>query len=499
MLAPVNVGDVLAGKYRVERVLGHGGMGVVVAASHLYLGDQVAIKFLSPNGMENPVVIGRFVREARTAVRIRSEYVARIFDVGTLETGAPYIVMEYLEGRDLSAILKLSGPLPVADAVEYVLQACEAIAEAHSLGIIHRDLKPANLFLSKRADGSPRIKVIDFGISKIATRADDGSKDIEMTATAAMMGSPLYMAPEQMRSARDVDARADIWSLGGILFALITGVPPFPGDSVVNIYELTREGVPPIRSLRADAPAGLDEIFQRTLNREPAQRYASVAELAAELTPFAPAHARVSAERIGRLLHPEAPTSSGHAPPAISATLPLPEPAPDDKPKSDTSPSPAVLSAASGPSLTEGSWSAPPSLPRRPRPVILFGSVAGASALALGFFVVRAQLRDPGRPTAAVAESSHTTPGSKGPAGAEPASPVSAGSLIAPNEGVAAQASGSNPTPREAASTTLDAGAKAGALAVPKASPPAPPQVFGLPPVARKTPREPEDLFQDPR
>src|SRR5262245_24555174 len=166
--SPVNVGDVLAGKYQVERVLGSGGMGVVVAAKHIHLGERVAIKFLLPHAMKKAEVVRRFLQEGRAAVRIKSEHVARVFDVGTLAAGAPYMVMEFLEGFDLSSLLKTKGAVPIDLAVEYVLQACEAIAEAHSLGIIHRDLKPANLFVARRADGSPVVKVIDFGISKVA-------------------------------------------------------------------------------------------------------------------------------------------------------------------------------------------------------------------------------------------------------------------------------------------------------------------------------------------
>src|SRR5262245_57586046 len=151
----VKEGDVLAGKYRIERVLGEGGMGVVVAAMHLQLDERVAIKFLLPGALHNPEAVARFAREARAAVKIKSEHVARVSDVGTLETGAPYMVMEFLQGRDLSAVLAQNGAFPLADAAEFVLQACEALAEAHALGIVHRDLKPANLFLANRADGSP--------------------------------------------------------------------------------------------------------------------------------------------------------------------------------------------------------------------------------------------------------------------------------------------------------------------------------------------------------
>src|SRR3954470_13666053 len=213
--APVQEGEILAGKYRVERVLGVGGMGVVVAATHLQLDERVAIKFLVPDALSSDEAVARFAREARAAVKIKSEHVARVIDVGTLDNGAPYMVMEYLEGGDLSRVLQAQGPLPVEDAVEYVLQACEAIAHAHVLGIVHRDLKPANLFLTKRNDGSQSVKVLDFGISKVLSgNSGASSSDAAMTRTRAVMGSPLYMSPEQMTSTRDVDGRTDIWALG---------------------------------------------------------------------------------------------------------------------------------------------------------------------------------------------------------------------------------------------------------------------------------------------
>src|SRR5450432_2882584 len=199
----VTEGELLAGKYRIERVLGQGGMGVVVAAHHIVLDEAVAIKFLLPEALRSEEAVARFEREARAAVKIKSEHVARVTDVGRLETGAPYMVMELLRGRDLSDVLQQSGPLPLEAVADYVLQAGEAIAEAHGLGIVHRDLKPANLFLTQRADGSSCIKVLDFGISKVTGAAS--SSDQAMTSTRAVMGSPFYISPEQLMSARDVD------------------------------------------------------------------------------------------------------------------------------------------------------------------------------------------------------------------------------------------------------------------------------------------------------
>ncbi|HEY3664483.1 MAG TPA: serine/threonine-protein kinase, partial [Polyangiaceae bacterium] len=212
----VREGDVLAGKFRIERVLGQGAMGVVVAATHIQLDERVALKFLLPEALANADAVARFAREARAAVKIKSEHVVRVSDVGTLESGSPYMVMEYLQGQDLSEWMTNHGTLNVSDAVEFLLQACEALAEAHALGIVHRDLKPANLFVTARRDGTPCIKVLDFGISKFTAPGSN----LNMTKTSTIMGSPLYMSPEQLSSTRTVDARTDIWALGVILFEL---------------------------------------------------------------------------------------------------------------------------------------------------------------------------------------------------------------------------------------------------------------------------------------
>jgi hypothetical protein len=299
--AGVREGDVLAGKYRVERVLGMGGMGVVVAARHLQLDTKVAIKFLLPGMLEDRDAVTRFAREARAAVKITSEHVARVFDVGTLETGAPYMVMEYLDGGDLAAWVKQRGALPIEQAVEFVLQACVAVADAHALGIVHRDLKPANLFCVRRSDGQLSVKVLDFGISKLTDTS--GLAPGSMTRTSAMMGSPLYMSPEQMRSARDVDAQTDIWALGVILFELISGRPPFQADSVTELaIKVNNEPPPAIRSLRPDVPSDLEAVIFKCLEKDRSRRYRNVAELALALLPFAPKRARASVERISGII-----------------------------------------------------------------------------------------------------------------------------------------------------------------------------------------------------
>ena len=266
--AGVREGDILAGKYRVERVLGVGGMGVVVAAHHIQLDEKVALKFLLPHMLTNGEAVARFAREARAAVKIKSEHVARVLDVGTLETGAPYMVMEFLEGLDLGVWLQQRGALAFEQAVEFVLQACVAVAEAHALGIVHRDLKPANLFCIRRADGQLSIKVLDFGISK-TTAAGSSAPEVSMTATSAMMGSPLYMSPEQMESAKNVDRRTDIWALGVILYELLARTTPFDGDSMPAVcMKITAQPPPPLSTFRPDAPPGLEAVILHCLEKD---------------------------------------------------------------------------------------------------------------------------------------------------------------------------------------------------------------------------------------
>jgi eukaryotic-like serine/threonine-protein kinase len=290
-------GEIIAGKYRVEKTLGTGGMGYVVAAHHIQLDQKVAIKCLLPEILGNPEAVTRFTREARAAVKITSEHVAHVFDVGTLESGAPYIVMEYLDGGDLGAWIEHKGVLSLEQAVEFVLQACEAIAEAHSLGIVHRDLKPANIFCIRRADGVLSAKVLDFGISKVVGPIQSGAMD--MTKTTSVLGSPYYMSPEQLRASRDVDARTDIWSLGVILFQLLTGNLPFSSDALPDLFvKIVHDPTPSVREYRPDMPAEIDAIIGKCLHKNREQRYANIAELAVALVRFGPKRARSSVDRV---------------------------------------------------------------------------------------------------------------------------------------------------------------------------------------------------------
>ena len=284
-------GDVVGGKYIVERVIGSGGMGVVVAARHLQLGERVALKFLLTSIIDESFV-ARFLREAQLAVRIKSEHVARVLDVGTLDDGAPYMVMELLEGSDLDRLLRDAGPPPIEVTADYILQACEALAEAHSLGIVHRDLKPANLFLTRRSDGSPLVKVLDFGISKLVGAAR-GPLDRSLTRADDMLGSPQYMAPEQVRDPRNVDARCDVFSLGSILYRLFTGRPAFEGANAATVLAMVLSEPPtPLREHRPEIPPALESLVLACLEKDPAARIPSIEVLARGLVPFATARPR---------------------------------------------------------------------------------------------------------------------------------------------------------------------------------------------------------------
>jgi len=272
-------GDTIEGKYTLIRVLGTGGMGVVYEAEHLRLKQRCAIKMLSPELLRETEILRRFEREARASALLKGPHVTRVTDVSTTGAGVPYIVMEMLVGRDLDAELTARGRLPYAEAVDYVLQACAAIAEAHAAGIIHRDLKPGNLFLSQEPDGTV-LKVLDFGISKMI---EEGSK---LTRAGVSMGTALYMSPEQLRSAGTVDERSDIWSLGVILYELVCGAPPFTGTAPQIAVAIVSEDAPDI-AVRAVIPAELAAAIQRTMERSAAKRFARVGELAAALAPFA--------------------------------------------------------------------------------------------------------------------------------------------------------------------------------------------------------------------
>jgi serine/threonine-protein kinase len=260
-------GETVAAKYRVVRVVASGGMGVVVEAEHEALGQRVAIKFLLPEAGQQPELVERFLREARAAARLQSDHVVRVFDIGTDQAGVPFMVMELLTGADLGDELEAHGRLPVSEAVGYVVEALDAIIEAHAAGIVHRDLKPSNLFLVSKPDGSRRVKVLDFGISKVS--AANRAPDAALTSTKSMLGSPGYMSPEQVRSTKSVDPRTDVWALGVILYELLSGEPAFAGETLGDIFaKIREEDLPPIRTIRPDVPDALSDVLVHALQRD---------------------------------------------------------------------------------------------------------------------------------------------------------------------------------------------------------------------------------------
>jgi serine/threonine protein kinase len=421
-------GTVLGGKYVVERVIGQGGMGVVAAAYHVQLEQRVALKLMWPQATENPEAVSRFFREARAAARISSEHVVRVFDVGALENGAPYIAMEYLQGADLAQVLATRGRLAAEEAIDYLLQACEALAEAHAAGVVHRDLKPGNLFLAQRVDGQQLIKVLDFGISKM-TALPGASAQVTMTQTSALMGSPLYMSPEQMASAKAVDARSDIWALGVVAYEMLSGTPPFVAQTLPQVCAMILTEEPQSLAARVPSlPSTIVSAVERCLRKEPAHRYQSVAELAAALEPIASPRARQSIERIARVLN-FVPAPASHASPSV---LPMNQ----------------VADAASGYSGTNAPWAdtKPPVVKRR-SPVLWLGAVL---VLGLVTFVlglprrgapvalavnptlsaappVASESAEPLAPTSAIASSATITPAataSQAPARPNPPRPV---------------------------------------------------------------------------
>lgn len=294
--AGISIGKVFLGKYRVEELLGQGGMGIVARCTHLALDEQVAIKMLRPDVLTDEDATSRFMREAQAAVKLRSEYVARVSDVGTFENGVPYMVMEYLDGQDLGVLLEAQHHVNVQWAIDLVLQAAEALAEAHSIGIVHRDVKPTNLFVTWRPDGTSLIKVLDFGISKSPM-----GTDMQLTQTQSLLGTPAYMSPEQMRSARLVDARTDIWSLGTVMYELIEGRRPFEAESFSEMCVKVAVDAP---APMVNASPELQQVILRCLAKSPEQRYPSMADLGRDLVPFArdPHAAQMMVERMFRML-----------------------------------------------------------------------------------------------------------------------------------------------------------------------------------------------------
>jgi serine/threonine protein kinase len=317
-----HVGSTIAGRYRVERPIGEGAMGAVALARHVTLDETVAIKFLPPELRRDPVANARLSREAKALARIKSDHVARVLDVGTTLSVGPYMVMEYLEGIDLGDVLETEGPLPVARAVECVLQVCEALAVAHTAGITHRDIKPQNLFLARHGQFET-LKILDFGIAEDTRPAgtssgepssnaglDASALDAAARSSAPVYGTPSYMAPERVRNDHDADHRSDIWSVGVVLHELVTGRALFDASSITETCALIVSNEPiPLERNDAALPRSLRSIIARCLERDPDRRYQSVEELAAALAPLATMHERFRGRSTGafsrRLLEAE--------------------------------------------------------------------------------------------------------------------------------------------------------------------------------------------------
>jgi serine/threonine protein kinase len=279
LLAPSGL---VAGKYRLVRLIGRGGMGAVWEAMHTSLGTRVAVKFIDAEYADSPEARGRFENEARAAAKLRSRHVVEIYDHGLTEDGRPFIVMEYLEGEGLDKRLDRLGRLPAKESARIILQVCRALTKAHALGIVHRDLKPENVFLVwDDEEGTDRVKVLDFGIAKF-TDASLGS--FSSTRTGSVLGTPHYMSPEQARGLKNLDVRSDLWSVAVLAYRCIVGALPFEGEAVGDVLvKVCTAPIPVPSELASDLPAGFDAWIGKALRRDPAERFSSASELAESL------------------------------------------------------------------------------------------------------------------------------------------------------------------------------------------------------------------------
>ncbi len=429
--APVEIGEIIAEKYRVEQILGAGAMGVVVAARHVDLHELRAIKFMLPEALEDDTAVERFVREARSVVKLKSAHVAKVHDVGKLANGSPYIVMEHLEGKDLRSLAKERGPLPVEEVARYVIEACEAVEEAHENGIIHRDIKPANLFLAKGLKGMGTIKVLDFGVAKLAKEAS-GEDAVELTKTASMVGTPAFMSPEQMRARKKVDGRSDIWALGVVLYRLVSGKMPFLGGDVTEICTSVLWDQPmPLGAHAPGLPDGFEAVVLRCLEKEPAMRFQTAGELAAALAPFA--------SFTGASIAPS--ISAPAAPSPLRAGGPPTEALP--APKASASQSTAEASATGTGAATAPPWTQGSSAPQAKRAP--WGTIAASAGVVLaGSAVAFIAISGGGRDATSFVVSSSRPSASAiaAPPMVEPAQTVAQPALSAPLPIASASASG---------------------------------------------------------
>ena len=354
-------GDVVGGKYRIVRLIGDGGMGAVFEAKHEKLGTPVALKFLHAELTKRPGLVARFMREAQVSARIQSQHVTRVTDVDETDDGSAYIVMELLTGESLQAVLDHQIKLPAAQAIDFALQILSGLEAAHALGVVHRDLKPDNVFITP-STGGPIVKLLDFGIAKIreSTEYQKG-----LTRPGAIMGTPEYMAPEQAFAADQVDHRADIYSIGAILYEMLSGDRPAYGDDAQAIVSQVMNGkVRRLDQIAADLPSGLADAVHRALEPVHTRRYASALEMRMALAPFAG-----ELSHAGRLAATPAPAAAatpepeGPTPTVDEKPLERPSGVPRTLPPADDPPGPAATASDRPPptgTAVGGGQDAPP-------------------------------------------------------------------------------------------------------------------------------------------
>ncbi len=526
---PVEPATVIAGKYRIDRVLGVGGMGVVAEAWHLDFEEKVAIKFLLRSLIDNEEAVGRFEREARVLYKIKSEHVCRVIDVGLLEQGVPFMVMEFLDGYDLATRLERREPLPFERAIEYGLQACQALANAHVRGIVHRDLKPENIFIAKETSGAMVLKLLDFGLSKEHDNKR-GDRKRQLTGDAQVMGTPHYMSPEQWMASTSVSAASDQWALGAIIFEMLTGEPPFDGPQLANICSaIMNAPTPSVNQVRPDIPPGLDAVLRKALEKHPHNRYDNVGAFAVALAAFAPPGVASTAERALKMLQDtkhgdvtDEETSgawralrSARDPSDMAATIKKP-PQIEFTPKrsaADAQASAGRPASARGRAVTSTSWHARRLQPRGSRVAVALAATTLLLIAVVAIFRL-ARAPDPTEdvPVSRADESAGELPGARPVTTTEAAARDMAGAVdvdgarnldaaIAPNASGAASA-----TPAPDAANREGAGvvntAKAAALPKPepwrsKARPGATPRAGGPQPKDRSKPPPKTDIFGD--
>lgn len=440
----------VADKYRVVGLLGAGGMGFVLAADNVALHQRVAMKFLAPEAARDMEAVQRFLREARASVRIRSEHVAQVFDVGTTKEGTPYLVMEMLEGEDLGSVLAQRGPLPPPIAAGYVIQACAGLASAHARGVVHRDLKPSNLFLTRRDDGAELVKIIDFGIAKAVETPPGGvAPAASITDTRAVMGSPAYMSPEQIRSSKNVDARTDIWSLGVVLYELLSAKVPFDGPTSAAV--LAAVAADPPAPLPETVPADLRATVMRCLSKDPATRMTSAGALAMELAQHCPG-GRDLAERAQR-------TEQGHGqsrPPPAAISSP---PAVAGAASPDQGAAAVSMSRTVGRTVTGRT-------PARTA-IAIAGTAVLVGGLGLGYAFLHAPARSTTSPSATAAGSPVPPSATPGPSADRSTSGASAAPRSSPDIAAASSAS----APATASAPPAPAPAASAAKSAPRRTP----------------------------